>query len=168
MTESRNAIAVLTWEPVAEIQANGGTGNWVTSAARVREYPYVVLVRNRRHPSSPSDTEHGAAFLVGRISGAHETTKTASNRYPRVFIEISEYALVSVSSAWSKSQNPVWYTDLDKLRIEENALNFQPMPHESTASSDPVSNDNILADIKRQVRLLFNVPRSTVEIIIRL
>jgi len=162
------AIALLTRESVAEILENGGTGNWVTSAARVREYPYVVLVRNRRHPSSPSDVEHGATFLVGRLSGAREATKTATNRYPRVFIEMSEYALVTKPHAWSKSQNPVWFIDLDTLGIDESELAFEPMPHENATSEKPIANDDVLADLKRQVGLLYNVPGSAVEIIIRL
>ena len=160
-------IALLTREAVTEIDQNGGTGNWVASAARVKEYPFVVLVRNRRHPSSPSDVEHGAAFLVGRISGVREATKTATKRYPRVFIKISEYALVTTPSVWSKSQNPVWFTDLETLGIEENSLNFKPIPHEEAAASDePVSSDNVLAEIKRHVGRLF--PGSAVEIVIRL
>lgn len=161
-------IALLTREAVAEIEQNGGTGNWVTSAARVREYPFVVLVRNRRHPSSPSDVEHGAAFLVGRISGVRVATKTATNGYPRVFIEISEYALVTTRNLWSKSQNPVWYTDLETLGIEENSLHFRPISHEEATSGEPVSSDNVIADIKRQVGRVFNVPGSAVEIVIRL
>jgi hypothetical protein len=161
-------IALLTREALAEIEQNGGTGNWVTSAARVREYPYVVLMRNRRHPSSPSDVEQGAAFLVGRISGVREATKTAAIGYPRVFIEISEYARVNTKRLWSKSQNPVWYTELEKLGIDEDTLNFAPMPHQDAKSGEPVSNDNILVDIKRQVGMLYNVPGSAVEIVIRL
>jgi hypothetical protein len=80
---------------------------------------------------------------------------------------MSEYALLAIPHAWSKSQNPVWFTDLDTLGVDENSLKFEPMPHENAAGK-PTSNANLLADLKRQVGLLFNVPGSVVEIIIRL
>jgi hypothetical protein len=124
------AIALLTHEPVLEILSEGGTGNWVANAQRVRNYPFVVLVRNRRHPSAPADVEHRTAFLVGRISGVRAVSETAVSGYPRVFIEISEYAEVAVSNAWGKSQNPVWFTDLETLGIKEDELQFKPVDEE--------------------------------------
>jgi hypothetical protein len=162
------AIALLTRESLAEILVAGATGAWVTAANRVQQYPYVVLIRSGRHPSSPSDIEHGTAFLVGRISGARETAKSAVNGYPRIFIQIEEYALITVPNAWSKSQNPVWYTDLATLGIDERQLQFQPMPHDTVAPVEPAERDHVLANMKREIGLLFNVPVSAVEITIRL
>jgi hypothetical protein len=57
---------------------------------------------------------------------------------------------------------------LETLGIEETSLKFEPMPHEDAASGEFVSKDNVLADMKRQIGLLFNVPGSAVEISIRL
>jgi hypothetical protein len=164
------AIALLTREPVPEILAAGGTGNWVTSADRVRGYPFVVLVRNGRYPSSPSDVPHGTAFLVGRISGTRTTSTTAASGYPRVFIEIGEYAPIAVSDAWSKSQNPVWFTDLATLGIDEQELQFQPVISATVAQKTPIldNNDNALAEMKRAIGLRHNVPASAVDITIRL
>jgi len=162
------AIALLTRESVPEVLAAGGTGNWVTSADRARGFPYVVLVRNGRHPASPSDTEHGAAFLVGRISGARISAATAVSGYPRIFIEISEYAPVSVPNAWSKSQNPVWYTDLTEFGINENELQFQPVPHTTAKSESPaLDRDHLVAEAKRTIARLFSVPATAVDISIR-
>ncbi len=161
-------IALLTREPVDEVLMKGGTGDWVTNAGRAREYPFVVLVRNRNHPSAPSDTDHGKPFLVGRISGARFSA-SARNGYPRVFIEIDSYAPVNASNAcWSKSQNPVWYTDLATLGIDEKELEFRPMPHTGAKQAKSVNKDHVLADIKRQIGQLYNVPRSAVEVTIRL
>jgi hypothetical protein len=162
------AIALFTRESVEEIRKNGGTGNWVTSADRVRGYSFTVLVRNGKHPSSPSDVDHGTAFLVGRVSGTREVPETAANRYPRIFIEISEYALVTVPNSWSKSQNPVWYTSLEDLHIKENSLKFELVPHQDTVSAEVINKDKIVADMKRQIGQLFNVPGSAVELSIRL
>jgi hypothetical protein len=163
-------IALFTKEAVADIEKQGGTGNWVTSASKVREFPFVVLVRNRNHPSAPSDAEHGTAFLVGRISGARESSETAGNGSPRVFIEIGDYALVNVKKAWSRSQNPVWFTDLDTMGITENDLHFQSIPQPEAEPGKLASKDKdaVLADMKRQIARLFNVPGSAVDISIRL
>jgi hypothetical protein len=165
------AIALLTREPLPEILAAGGTGNWVTSAERVRGYPFVVLVRNGRHPSSPSDAPHRTAFLVGRISGTRVGSTTAASGYPRNFIEISEYALITLPDAWSGSQNPVWFTDLANLGINEHELQFQPVPCAASAAPEtPIlhNNDNALAEMRRAIAARFNVPASAVDITIRL
>jgi hypothetical protein len=163
------AIALLTRESVPEVLAGGGTGNWVTNADRARDFPYVVLVRNGRHPASPSDTEHGTAFLVGRISGVRTSAATAASGYPRIFIEISEYTPVSVPNAWSKSQNPVWYTDLAEFGINENELQFQLVPHIAAAPESPtVDRDQLVAEAKRTIGRLFSVPINAVDISIRL
>jgi hypothetical protein len=57
---------------------------------------------------------------------------------------------------------------LETLGIEENSLHFKPILHKEAATGEPVSSDNVLADIKRQVGRVFNVPGSAVEIVIRL
>jgi hypothetical protein len=164
------AIAVLTRESVPEVLEAGGTGNWVTNMDRARGFPYVVLVRNGRHPASPSDTDHGTAFLVGRVSGARTSAETAASGYPRIFIEISQYALIAVPDAWSKSQNPVWYTDLKELGINENELQFQPVPQAAATPETPafVDKDEAVAEAKRTLGRLFNVPATAVDISIRL
>jgi hypothetical protein len=161
---------LFTKESVDTIEKQGGTGNWVSSAAKAREFPFVVLVRNRNHPSAPSDVEHGAAFLVGRISGARETSEIAANGSPRVFIEVGEYALVNVKKARSKSKspNPVWYTDLDTIGIKEKDLHFKSIPQPEGEPGKLASKDAVLADMKRQIGRLFNVPGSAVDISIRL
>jgi len=163
------AIALFTREPLDEILENGGTGDWVTSADRVRQYPFVVLVRNRNHPSSPSDVDHGTAFLIGRVFGTRVAEKRAANGYPRIFIELKDYAQVNVKNVWSKSQNPVWYTNLETLGIDENEIEFAPISHVATAQRETAaSENNALAEIKRDLAKLFNVPASAVEITIRL
>jgi hypothetical protein len=165
------AIFLFTREMEHKVVDAAGTGNWATRADRVREYPYVVLVRNRRHPSSPSDYDHGTAFLVGKVSGTRETGEFSANGRPRVFIEISAYAPINMPKAWrTESQNPVWYTDLATLGIAENDLQFQPVPHQPTprelawSESVPRGPAKALAEIKREIARLLGVPVSAVEI----
>ena len=165
-------IAVLTREPLAQVQSEGGSGNWAANADRIRKYPFLVLVRNGKHPLSPTDVKHGTAFLVGRISGTHVAPASAQTvkGYPRQFIEISEFASISVPDVWSKSQNPVWFTDLKMLGIDESKLKFELIrpaaPQKSTLSTPKTDLD--LADIKREIGLRYNVPASAVIIEIRL
>lgn len=162
------AIALFTRESIPEILHAGGTGNWVTSADRAQEYPFVILVRNGRHPSSPSDTVHGTAFLLGRISGTRKAAEAAASGYPRIFIEISEYALIEVPNAWSNSQNPVWYVDLATFGIVEDGLQFQPMPQKPMSDILPKEPTQTLADLKQEIARLFGVPVNAVEVTIRL
>ncbi len=167
-----HAIAVYTREAVSEVLSAGGSGNWATRLDRAQKYPYVVLVRNRRHPSSPSDADHGTAFLVGRVAGAREVAAIAANGKPRVFIEISEWAKVTVHNAWkTKSTNPVWYTDFETLGIREGELNFQPLPVaiEGAVQDMPPSPAaaKSLTEIKREIGRLYGVLENAVEIIIR-
>jgi hypothetical protein len=168
-----SAVALYTREAVSEILEAGGSGNWATRIDRVRKYPYVVLVRNRRHPSSPSDADHGTAVLVGRIAGAREVAEIAGNGKPRVFVEISEWAKVAVRNAWKiDSSNPVWYTDFETLGIREDELNFQPIPpvapKEGVQEMPPSSGQAMsLTEIKREIARLYGVPVDAVEIIIR-
>jgi hypothetical protein len=162
------AIALFTFESVSRVLERGGTGSWSTKAARAREYPYVVLVRNKKHPSSPADVDHRTAFLVGRISDAREVPASEPGKPPRVFIELAAYALTEIPKAWSKSQNPVWYTDLATLGIDENELQFKPMLAVDSELPEAPDKDASLAEIKQKIAALFGVRPSSVEIAIRM
>jgi hypothetical protein len=170
-----SAVALYTREAVSDVLSAGGSGNWATRLDRAQKYPYLVLVRNRRHPSSPSDADHGTAFLVGRVAGAREVADIATNGKPRVFIEISEWAKVTVRNAWkTNSSNPVWYTDFETLGIEEDQLKFQPLPRPLVSNERGLQDmppslvqPRSLTEVKREIARLYGVPENAVEIIIR-
>ncbi len=166
-----HAIAVLTREPTDEIIAQGGTGHWVTSRNRAAEYPYVVCVRNRNHPSSPDDAPHHAAVLIGRVAGATEVAKTEHGQ-PRVFIRMSAYALINVPGAWGKTRNPVWYTTLEELGIDLESLHFEPMSAppdqpEPEPETGPGSLALSIAEAKEALAAFYGVPASSVTITIQ-
>lgn len=166
------AIAVFTNESVADILAKGGTGHWVTKAARAENFPYVVCVRNGRHPKSPRDVPHGAAFLIGRISEVTETKTLAANGQPRVLIKFSEYAEIdNDQEVWGKSQNPVWYTDVEMLDIVFTDLQFKPMPpvqiepeDEAESTEAPENTATILRDAKENLATRLGLPLDAVRI----
>ena len=81
---------------------------------------------------------------------------------------LEEFCRGAYKNVWSKSQNPVWYTDLDTTGIKEKDLHFQSMPQPKAEPGKLASKDDVLADMKRQIGRLFNVPGSAVDISIRL
>ncbi len=166
-----HALAVLTRESVDEIIVQAGSGHWVTSPARAAEYPYVVCVRNRNHPSSPEDTSHRSAFLIGRVAGATETSTTEHGQ-PRVFIRMSAYALVNVPDAWGKTRNPVWYTTLEELGIDLERLLFEPMPaaqRELAPEGEAASLSLALSitEAKEALSAFYSVPAGSITITIQ-
>ncbi|MCR9238926.1 MAG: hypothetical protein NXI17_19845 [Alphaproteobacteria bacterium] len=162
------AIALLTFESCELILEQGGSRSWVAKAERVQEYSYVVLVRNSKHPSAPHDVEHGAAFLIGRISGVREVDETAANGRPRIQIDVSEYAEVNIADAWGKSQNPVWFTDFETLGVDVSKLKFRSVPPRQLSATKAIDKAAIVGKFRERIAELYQVPVRQIEIAIKL
>ncbi len=163
------AFTVLTRESLNDVLRQGGSGNWVTNADRLGEYSFAVLTRNSRHPSAPADVAHGSAFLVGKIARVRAINEIAGNGKPRVFMEFSAYAEINVPNAWGKSMNPVWYTDLATLGIQESDLEFHPLEGIAAESeAEPEDHSQIIEAMRKQIAVLHGVLPSRVDISIRL
>ncbi len=162
------AIALLTFESQEKILEQGGSRSWVAKLERAQEYSYVVLTRNARHPSAPNDVAHGAAFLIGRVSGVQEVAETAANGKPRVQIDISDYAEINVADAWGKSQNPVWFTDLETLGVDLSKVDFRPVPPSQTAGLKQEDKAAAIRQFREQIADLYQVPVRQIEITINL
>jgi hypothetical protein len=119
------AIRVLTEIPADQIIRDGGTGNWSAALQKAAMYPYVVCVRHGNRPASPNDVPHKTAFLIGRISGTHETEEIDGKGNPRLFLAFDRYAEINVPEFWGDSQNPVGYVDLEESGIDVNSLSFK-------------------------------------------
>lgn len=123
-----SAICVFTARGIEKILAEGGSQAWVLDPKRARGCEYVICVQNRDftddwgHASAP----HHTAFLVGRLKDVVRPTE--EKRENRWILTFSEYAEVDVANAWPGYRNPVFYTDLESLGIDINALLFQSMP----------------------------------------
>ncbi|WP_312589478.1 hypothetical protein [Comamonas terrigena] len=133
-----DTVCVFTARGFQQILDEGGSQAWVLDAKRAATCKYVVCVQNRHeqgdwaHPSE----DHKQAFIVGRLQRA----RTLKNSTPvRVMLEFSAYAEISIDDAWNGQRNPVRYTTLEELGIDEEDLNFQPMPTGNSAAAAATS-----------------------------
>ena len=119
---ARTAIVVFTARSLDDILRDGGSRDWRLDADRARDCEYLVCTQNRRNTDFGAPTApHGAAFLIGRISGVVRS----SDDQARWLIKISEYIECVVPNIWGKSGHlryPVWYTTLEHLGIDLSSL----------------------------------------------
>jgi hypothetical protein len=159
------AIAVFTGKPLQTLLAHGGSGPWVGAEERVKQQEYLVCVRK----SKPGAEDHGAAFLVGKISGVRQHGFDRRGQL-RWFFEISEFAIPSHRGQWPW-RNPVRYTTLEELEIELKKLKFKPAPPatltppmaESGSSVKPLT----IAEAKAGLAAKFGVSPDAIDIHIK-
>ena len=112
------AVVVFTARSLNEILRDGGSRDWRLDADRARNCEYLVCTQNRRNTDFGTPTApHGAAFLIGRVSGV----VTSPDEPARWLIKINEYAECVIPNTWGKSgqlRYPVWYTTLEDLDID--------------------------------------------------
>ncbi len=119
---AQTAIVVFTARSLDEILRDGGSRDWRLDADRARDCEYLVCTQNRRNTDFGAPTApHGAAFLIGRISGVVRSPDDPA----RWLIKISEYIDYVIPNIWGKSGHlryPVWYTTLEDLGIDLSTL----------------------------------------------
>jgi hypothetical protein len=126
---AREVVAVFTYRTKEEIISSKGSEAWALNPQNAQRCRYLVCTRNRfTYPGDSGPEEHGAAFLVGKIT----LVEPSSERQDRFIIRFNEYALLDPQPVvWPGSRNPVWYLDnLAELRIDENSLAWQTVPSE--------------------------------------
>lgn len=107
---------------------------------------YLVCTQNRHRHGGTPEAPHGAAFLVGKVSGVEPAEPRNG---PRWLVRISEYAEIEMPEVWDGSRNPVRYTTLQNVGIDPATLDFQPVPepaqvaHEPAATPDMTSIDDV-------------------------
>jgi hypothetical protein len=129
---ARTAIVTFTARPLREVLQEGGSRDWRLDARRARKMQYLVCTQNRHNADfGAPDAPHGAAFLIGRISGVSPTEDD------RWLIEIDQYIPCEIQNIWAKSGHlryPIWYTTLEDLGIDLDALPpFRPVPVQPAA-----------------------------------
>jgi hypothetical protein len=169
-----DAIVVFTMKGLSTILAKGGSDTWKLNPHRVLKCQYLVCTQNRHRQDGTPEAPHGAAFLVGKISGVEPAEPING---PRWLVRISEYAEIEMPDVWDGSQNPVQYTTLQKLGIDPATLDFQPMPEpsqmarERAATPAMTSIDDVrplsIADAKQGLAAHFGVGTDAIEITIR-
>ena len=171
----QDAIVVFTARSPERIVREGGSQAWVLNAARAKQCAWLVCTQNRHNPDyefSDATEPHGAAFLLGKVSGVRRAEE--DNSGDRWLVTISEFARINVPDAWDHGRNPVRYTSLEELGISLDGIEFQPMPQTGTASSltamKPAESSVpmlTIAEAKKALAATFGIKPEAVEITIR-
>jgi len=177
---SENAVVVFTARSPDRIIQEGGSQAWVLNPARARNCEFLVCTQNRYNPDhefSDATEEHGAAFLIARISGVCPSPEGREGRW---LIEISEFARINKPNVWHHWRNPVRYTSLSELGIDLADVKFEPMPNSETRPSkrEPAPPREAVAaawppamltipEAKKALAATFGVNPDAVEITIR-
>jgi hypothetical protein len=129
----KEVVAVFTYRTKREIIASRGSEAWALNPQNAQRCRYLVCTRNRHtFPADCGPEEHGAAFLVGKIS----VVEPSPERPDRFIIRFSEYALLEPQPVvWPGSRYPVWYVgSLAELQIDESSLVWRPLPSSGQAT----------------------------------
>lgn len=171
--DEKDAIAVFTARSPKRILEEGGSQAWVLNPARAKLATWLVVTQNRHNPDhefSDATEPHGAAFMVGKISGISRSGD-GPNRW---LIEIDEYAEVAVPDAWQHWRNPVRYTTLEEMGIDPRKLQFKPVPRakeEKAGASAPAAAHApaglTIAEAKKALAATYGVKPEAIEITIR-
>lgn len=159
-----DALAIFTGKGEETTLRAGGCQSWVLDRGNARQCKYAVLFYNTHAEWSDGNYPHGSAFLVGRISDVVPSEEN-SERWRVVF---SEYAKAPSIDAW-RWRNPIKYTTLEELGIDESKLKFRPMPSVAKAVYVAPAQGKLwtIADAKRELAKSFGVSPDAVEITIR-
>ncbi len=172
-TWRKKVLAVFTFRPVSEILKDRGSQAWALKPENARRCRYIVCTRNRdRWPDEAGPEEHGAAFLVGKIT----VVEPSPERPDRFIVRFDEYALLDPQPVvWPGSRNPVWYLDsLADLGINEASLVWQPVPQEvegeQTPEPDvaPITSPFTAKEARAALATIYGVKPEDVQISIRL
>ena len=161
-----DAVMVFTGETLEQIIAAGGTGNWKARQESLERRPYVIAVHNRRAEWGDAKGDHGAAFLIGRISGVQ---KTDDNGW-RKLIQFDKYALIDVPGAWRTGRrNPIAYVKLKDIPIDPDALDWKDVKRQEDSAlkvGDSVvrTPGAIIDEARRRIARAFSVDPSAVRI----
>jgi len=182
MTEE--AIVVFTARSPQRIVREGGSQSWVLNAARAKQAAWLVCTQNRHnrdHEFSDATQEHGAAFLIGKVSGVVKSKEESADGKQRWRVTISEYALIDIRDFWGHERNPVRYmsrSELEGKGINLSALKFQPMVTREDATNtaatvlasaaQPQRNAPLtIAEAREGLAATFGVRPEAIEITIR-
>lgn len=171
---ARRILVVFTFRSVDRLLAEGGSQAWALNQANARRCSYIVCTRNRHHEDSAQQEEHGAAFLVGKISGVEPSPEDPA----RFIVRFDRYALVNPQPiVWPGARNPVWYVDdFADIKIDESALEWLPLEAgaKERAAETPLqdlpalrSSKLTIGDAKAGLAATFGVSPDHVEITIR-
>lgn len=173
-TASHELLFVFTPKGADRIQADAAVGPFVFDQRRARRCSYVVCVQNRERPGQGQRAEHGAAFLVGRVSDIVKSPEQPEHGPTRWDIQISAAAPINIAHAWQGSKNPVRYVSAAAADIPIDRLKFQNVSTVYEYTSQRLTHDTpsptlaAVADAKRQIADALGVPVERVRVSIEL
>jgi hypothetical protein len=159
----KDTVLVLTWKGINSMVREGGCGYWRANAQSLSSCKYLVATRNSRRSEREGDEPHGAAFLVGEVSGVSQE----GNRY---IINLKRFALLDdpVPDVWtSGGSNPVHYEFFETLGIDRRKLKWQPWPLPGQTAAFGDNQPLTMTEAKRGLALTFGVEPEQVEITIK-
>jgi hypothetical protein len=172
LTETEDTILVFTARSPKRILAEGGSQAWVLNPVRAKQCAWLVCTQNRHNPDhefSDATEPHGTGFLIGRISAVRKSPEDDAD--DRWMIEIDSYAFIDMPGLWDQGRNPVRYTSLERLGIDRDMIELQPMPVSSmpTPAAKPAgaAPSEVMAEAKRTIAAAFGVKPEAIEITIR-
>jgi hypothetical protein len=172
---AKRILVVFTFRSIDLLLSEAGSQAWALNAANARRCSYIVCTRNRHHEDASQQEDHGAAFLVGKISAI----EPAPDDPERFIVRFDRYALLDPQPIiWPGARNPVWYVDdFSNIQIDESKLKWQPMPTtesaESHVATTPLSlpagpsGRLTIAEAKAALAVTFGVSPDNIEITIR-
>ena len=172
---AKRILVVFTFRSIDRLLSEGGSQAWALNAVNARRCSHIVCTRNQHHEDASQKEDHGAAFLVGKISAI----EPAPDDSARFIVRFDRYALLDPQPIiWPGARNPVWYVDdFSDIQIDESALTWQPMPTIEAAESpvDPSppgspagpSGRLTIAEAKAALAVTFSVSPENIEITIR-
>jgi hypothetical protein len=162
--KTHNTMLVLTSKNMETMFMEGGCGFWRAKESSILSCRYVVATRNARSNWNQGNEEHGAAFMIGEISGVTRV----DDRY---IVRISRYALTDTREVWTPGGlNPIRYASLDETGIKLDSLHWKAWPSEEANKDSGLHNEIrplTIAEAKTGLALSLGVDASSIEIIIR-
>lgn len=186
---NNSAVVTFTARGKERLLREGGSRSWVLNSKRVRNIKYLVCVQNRSEADNHGNdwgevsAEHKHAFFVGKISdvvlvGEQKMGSNGKLKPKRWLIKISEYAEIDYPDKWDGARNPVAYSSLNELGIDEGKLKFLQMPEtdeiyseeevELESGSFGTQHEGItIKEAKKLLATKYDVSVDDIEIVIR-
>ncbi|WP_431021862.1 Nmad3 domain-containing protein [Erwinia rhapontici] len=176
---SDSALVVFTARGLDRLISDGGSSAWVLSEKRASRCKYVVCVQNRDPADNHNDdwgtvtAPHKYAFFVGMISDVLLSPEWDGKHPKRWLVKVSQYAEVAYPDMWDGARNPVAYSSLFELGIEENKLKFKKMPEvtieppKAVLEEEPFPEGITIQQAKILLSKKYEVSVDSIEVIIR-